>query len=437
MSGEKEFKAIVRKDGTIAIGRDAYEALGLKDGEVFKIVGQDRKFLHLKRDLGEEGDSGRVILSGIIEGFGIADLFSVLNMTQRTGVLTLRCKGMVKSIYFRKGEIVFASSNLPEDRIGYILYKTGKVSKESLEAAEKSMTRSIRFGALLLQKQLITPKNLWWGVKYQIEEIVYSVFNFDKGDFFFIEGDLAEEDLVKFSLNTQNLLMEGFRRLDEWKIIYESIPDKSTVLTVTGSAMNMEMSPPTQYVLKSIDGKADINELVRKSGIGEFNTYKILFQLMQNGAISVKGKEADKKVEETKDLEKMKDTISKYNQMFRIVFSELKAKSKIDVSKEFEAFKSELSEKLQKLFAGVKVGADGGVDPDKLLENVRSIRLADSGSFSRIAGLGEMFVSQLLLEGLNELLNFELFTIKNALQQADSDNLVKQIREFQRARPKG
>src|SRR3990172_8552969 len=110
----------VQKNGLLSLPTDLLRKLELKENDALKVISQNRQYLFLKKEYAPSGNShreGTVTFCGTIEGFGIADLFSVLNMTQKTGILTVSSEHILKSIYFRKGEIVFASSNLSEDRL--------------------------------------------------------------------------------------------------------------------------------------------------------------------------------------------------------------------------------------------------------------------------------------------------------------------------------
>jgi len=425
----------IQRNGLIVLPPNILEKLGVKENDFLKVVSQNRQYVLLKKEQVQSGDAqvnARVTFCGNIESFGVADLFSVLNMTQKTGVLTVWSEDAIKTIYFRKGEIVFASSNLPEDRLGNILYKTGKLKKGLLEEVEKTISTSKRFGEILLQKGLIAPKDLWWGVKYQLEEIIFSIFSFITGEFLFIEGVSPEEDLVRFSLNTQNLLMEGFRRFDEWKLISEKIPSKDVILAIREKTPSVELSSTMEKILTVVDGKTDVAEIIRRCELGEFTTYKILYQLVNEGVLHAVGKEEKPAAKEDEGIVALKKTIEKYSDLCKKVFSYVKKENpKFDALGTFNSFFSELSEKLQKLFNRISLNETGGFDTDRLLQNVKGLKLLESDDFNKIAGLNELFISQLLLEGMNELLNFEFFTIKSALPSEKSEKIIKEIRNLQ------
>jgi hypothetical protein len=285
-------------------------------------------------------DSAQLVFMGDLSHFSIADIFSMLNSLQKTGMLIIKSEDKIKSVYFIKGEIVFASSNQPEDRLGYILYKMGKLTKEQWEFAEKKMSSDTRFGAVLLKNELISPKNLWWGVKYQIEEIVYSIFAIVTGEFFFVEGAIPEKDLVRFSLNTQRMLMEGYRRLDEWKLITQKFPSDETRVRLTSRMPNIELTQNMQAMVKLIKGDMSISEIIRLTQLGRFYTYKILYTLLNAGLIEIVGEKEQEKPLDNVTIQVL-DIVKKYNIIFNKLFKVIKeANPKFNQNELFDNFVS-------------------------------------------------------------------------------------------------
>ncbi len=384
-----------------------------------------------KKNEGSTDHAARPAFLGSLTYFNIADIFSMINILQKTGMLIIKSEDKVKSVYFMKGEIVFASSNQPEDRLGYILYKTGKLTKEQWEYAEKKMSENTRFGSVLLKNELISPKNLWWGVKYQIEEIIYSIFSISIGYFFFLEGAIPEGDLVRFSLNTQNMLMEGYRRLDEWKLIVQKIPSDETSIRLSSNMPDIELTQNMQSMINIIKGDMQISEVIRLTQLGRFHTYKILYALLNAGIIEISGtKKQDKTLDEA--TIQIIAIIKKYNNIFKKLFGVIKSTNpKFDHKELLDNFMSELSERLQKLYKDVDINKEGELDETKLLMNIDAMKLTESDSLNRVVGLSGLLVSQMLLEGMNEFLNYEIFIARNLLQPDIFEVLNREIKATQ------
>ncbi|HZF08181.1 MAG TPA: DUF4388 domain-containing protein [Thermoanaerobaculia bacterium] len=270
-----ERTAIVELSGETTLPGAVVRELRLLRPEPFLVFSDGPGALHLVRaDLGPPAlrEAERLTLSGSLGSFGIADLFSLLNMSRRTGLLAVASDAVQKSVWFRRGEIAFAASNQPEDRLGQILYRVGKLSREALTEAERHLVPGKRFGAVLLERKLIDSAGLWWGIKHQIEEILYSVFRFARGSFFFLDGNLLPEELAHFSIDTNNVLMEGYQRIDEWGLIREHIRSPQTVLTRTGRKPKEKLDERLERLLRLIDGQSTVEDIVRGTGWGEFTS---------------------------------------------------------------------------------------------------------------------------------------------------------------------
>jgi len=435
MTQDGEKIITIKPGGILELPAELAQSLELKGNDQFRVVVMGKKLLQLFK-LDEDffrlaKNNAKVTFTGDLEGVGITDLFSILNMSQKTGALALVAEKNYKAIYFRRGEIVFASSNQPEERLGHILYRTGKISQEQKEEAERALTGDKRFGTILLERKLISPKDLWWGVRYQMEEIIYSSFNFQKGFFFFLEGDLAEEDLVRFSFNTQKLLMEGFRRMDEWPLIYQLIPSRDTVLEIAKAPGPGDLNPIMQKVFETVDGRRKVGDVIRLSQLGEFNAFRILYQLAKAGIIKAKEKAKDVQADKAEaDQKRIVATIEKYNLLFRQLQTAMG--SRFNLPAVAASFFEDLSPRFKKLFEGIGLSADGGLNPEKLAENSKKAGLLEMGSFQKLSGFCDLFAFQLVLDGLNELLNFLIFSLRNISgDDRETEEMIHRVRDAQ------
>ena len=60
----------------------------------------------------------------------------------------------------------------------------------------------------------LSPDELWWAVQTQVREIVFSVFQWDEGQFHFEESVLPEKEKITVDLDVTALVLEGVRRMD-------------------------------------------------------------------------------------------------------------------------------------------------------------------------------------------------------------------------------
>src|SRR5207248_9381700 len=156
------------------------------------------------------------ILEGDLARVQVPDLFSFLAMIRVTGKLILRQAKMERAIHWKEGEVVFATSNSPEHTLGQFLLRNGKITQEQYDESAQRVGPNMRHGKALVQMGAISPNDLWWGLKNQALEIIYSLFTWSEGSFSFVEmGEETLNERIVLSINTSSAIMEGIRRLDE------------------------------------------------------------------------------------------------------------------------------------------------------------------------------------------------------------------------------
>src|SRR4051812_48174958 len=210
------------------------------------------------------------ILTGDLSRIQLPDVLSFLSMIRGSGKLLLRKPPMERSIHWKDGEIVFASSNSPEHSLGMFLLRNGKITQTQYEESKRRVTPQLRHGKLLVQMGAISPKDLWWGVKNQALDIIYSLFHWRSGSFAFAESmeEISGEKIV-LALNTSSVIMEGIRRLDESARIREKVPSLDLVfMKIPGVAPDfdeLEMNDSEVAVYNDIDGMRSVRDLIATS----------------------------------------------------------------------------------------------------------------------------------------------------------------------------
>ena len=216
----------------------------------------------------------RPILQGDLSKIQLPDVLSFMAMIRESGKLVVRRAELERSIHWKEGEIVFASSSSPEHSLGQFLLRNGKITPAQYEESKRRVTPQLRHGKLLVQMGAISPKDLWWGVKNHVLEVIYSLFGWKDGEFEFYDSteDLAQERIV-IQINTPSVIMEGIRRLDEAARIREKIPSLDVIFArvpgVTPDFHDLDLSEAEIAIYNNIDGRQNVRELTGRSDLGE------------------------------------------------------------------------------------------------------------------------------------------------------------------------
>src|SRR2546426_12800555 len=118
-------------------------------------------------------------LEGTIKDFGLPDIFQLIGLQRKTGILTLNNDKDNVTVTFENGMVVMAdqASKRLEDRLGSVLVKQGKLSKERLDEALQTQKATLqRLGPLLVGQNYITAKEPQGAIPVQISPDVFQAF---------------------------------------------------------------------------------------------------------------------------------------------------------------------------------------------------------------------------------------------------------------------
>ena len=235
-------------------------------------------------------------IKGNLREAGLPDVLQLLAMGQKTGCLSLTDRSNFGYIYFDRGRITYASIVNRRDRLGDLLVKNGLLRAEDLFAAIDEQTKSPgdRLGEILVRRGNISREQLQHYIRIQIEEAVYFLFTWNQGSFQFEPDQRPEEGAMLVSINPENLLLEGARRIDEWSLIEKKIPSLDLVFEMDRSKPieGFELSDEQRKILPLIDGKRSVQDTIDDSGMVEFDVGKALFGLIQAGFAHPVGRRA-------------------------------------------------------------------------------------------------------------------------------------------------
>jgi hypothetical protein len=146
-------------------------------------------------------------------------------------------------------------------------------------------------GAKLIGNQLVKlgyvgPGDLKTALARQSAELVYEALRWRFGRFVFAAGRELPAPVVEASLelDVEAILMEGFRRVDEWHLIERQIDDFELVFLRNEDAVahmgRGRLTREELAVLELVNGKNSLTDIVRKSRMGSFEVSKMLYRLL-------------------------------------------------------------------------------------------------------------------------------------------------------------
>lgn len=226
-------------------------------------------------------------IKGSLKEASLPDVLQLLSMGQKTGCLSVTDRSNFGYIYFDRGRITYASIVNRRDRLGDLLVKNGLLEAAALAAAvdEQAREPQTRLGEILIRRGSITREQLEQYIRIQIEEAVYYLFTWSQGSFYFEAEQRPPEGAMLVSINPENLLLEGARRIDEWSLVEKRIPSLDLIFEMDRARPleGVDLTDEQRKVIPLVDGKRTVHEVVEESGLVEFDVGKALFGLIQAG----------------------------------------------------------------------------------------------------------------------------------------------------------
>jgi hypothetical protein len=347
------------------------------------------------------GDGGRVGLPGDrdlvlvcdVRAFPLADVLGLVHNEGKSGLLFLTHAEHAKVVYLRGGEVVFASSNQRVDRLGSCLVRSGVITLEQLREAERSFSPSERFGKVLVELGFLTPRELWNGVKFQVEEVVRSLFAYTSGTVYFWEGEVQPDNVVRLALPTRRLVAEGLQRRDELMRFLAALEDARTRLE-TDPTHAASLAGAERRLFEAVAEEGAFPAACRRVGLDPLSGARTVQMLRLVGAVRMSRGEAEADTLSEADLrdhdeDLVRECVTDHLKLLEELEVPLVAlEGPAPVRERLARVVGELGERYPGLLRGVEVGHAGLLDPEEIVR--RALRLPGERASHVRAALGEL-----------------------------------------------
>ncbi|MDP1823878.1 MAG: DUF4388 domain-containing protein [Archangium sp.] len=209
-------------------------------------------------------------LKGTLKDFGIADILQLIGQQQKTGALVLTQKQDTVAVTFKDGNIVRAetTSRNRKDLIGSMLVAASLVTEQQLEFALETQKRTLqRLGDVLVSQGVLTDQKFKQMVQLQTSETLFKLFAWKAGTYEFEQKDVETENTLT-PLRAESVLMEGFRRVDEWPVV------RKRITSLQMSFEKVKELPPEELKKDDFDAALDDAFAEEKKSVnkGEFKS---------------------------------------------------------------------------------------------------------------------------------------------------------------------
>jgi hypothetical protein len=196
------------------------------------------------------------VLAGDVAGIPPSDVLSLLHQGRHTGVLFAATHGIERCAVLIDGQVTWAASTSPAEQ------QAGRAAEASTESDE-----------------------VWKPLDAKALEIVFGLLAAEEGSFAFFRAPPEARLPAVFALDTQAVLLEGLRRLDEVRLYRTRVAPGMRPHRISSSLppQGAELTPQALKLLELSDGERTVAELAAEVGLSEFAATRACYHLLISG----------------------------------------------------------------------------------------------------------------------------------------------------------
>lgn len=346
--------------------------------------------------------------AGSLGALSVEDVLAQVLSGVRSGQLVVQHGPLRRTVAFRDGAAIFATSTERYERLGAVLVRLGLLTAAQLQGALARVTPQQRIGQVLTREGLVSEANLYSAMTLLVREVMLNLFEMAEGSFLFLEGRAPPGDSVKLPERMRDLVLQGIKRGEETSRLRRRYPDDTRVAPGPEAPSFGE-----EPLLDKVGAGLTLREL---RGAYEGSVFAFLTwvdEQVRGKALVVQPAEAPAPpvappASATPSLEQLGPE-ERYLGLLDLV-----ARALEEAGQEagmLRGFLDAPPSGLESAYEGVTLGEDGRVDVERIRRNV--------------AGGGEALARALTLEALDAFVSYALFSAKNVLPAEVSERLSR------------
>lgn len=231
-------------------------------------------------------------LKGNLRDFSTTQLLNLINLARKTGTLSIQTDKESAQMSFREGKLIYAyMGNDNGNHLAKILQNSGKLSAEQAQViqshAEGKSDKEI--GHLLVTARRVTQNDIIQSVRQNVLDTVYKLFTWGDGFFRFDANKLPNSGYITIPIDLESVIMEGSRRLKEWEILQDELPDLDVALRFTdrpdARLRNINLTVEEWRVVSFVNPRNSIRQIAKANNLSDFEIRRIVYGMLQAGLV--------------------------------------------------------------------------------------------------------------------------------------------------------
>ncbi|MGH1348107.1 MAG: DUF4388 domain-containing protein [Nannocystales bacterium] len=218
-----------------------------------------------------------------------------LHRSRYTGRVDLHQGRVEKQLWLEQGELVFASSSEPEDRLVNALVRRGLLTRTQYDAARSLAAKDPRrVGQLLVEAGFLKADALPEAIRTQVLGIVTSAFVWRRGQWSLEENALCDE-AVQLEESVARILVSGVLDRFDAPQLEALVGGLDGYVRLSSSArpetlaLDLGLDASSQGLLTMLDGRHDLSEVCASAGLPDRVVLATVYGLLVVGAAELIG----------------------------------------------------------------------------------------------------------------------------------------------------
>jgi len=192
-----------------------------------------------------------------------------------------------KHLYFRNGKLIYARTNLPQELIGEVLFKLGKIAKEVYSKIDEYIIPKKSIGEVLVENDVLSHSDLIEGLRYQLREITLNMFSTFDGNFKIKEGLQSSEESFDATIEIPDLIEDGLRRMKYDENLKSFLDNR--IPTLKDKTYYFHLTEEEKEIYAAIDGQLSNDAILTASDFNPTSFWKSMYLFFCLNLIDLSG----------------------------------------------------------------------------------------------------------------------------------------------------
>jgi len=232
-------------------------------------------------------------LKGSLRDFGISEILQLIGLQRKSGVLEVKGREAHFRVMINGGKIVGVEKEpeLKSEGLSEYLVRAKMISGENFSLAQQKSKSELKpLEAVLVELGFISSEELKSVISLRNIDLLNQLFLLKEGEYEFEAGPVTYHPNYCAELETEQVLMDGYRVRDESGLILKEIGDQGIIFQKKPGEFgaDQQLDPIVNKVYRLVNGERGIDEIARLARLSRFDTLKILVELKNKDRIEPK-----------------------------------------------------------------------------------------------------------------------------------------------------